>query len=239
MKTRPALEPAPKRPRAPGRRLRLALAGGAMGAATTLVVLVGNAYTLDIPQITVDKGDAGPIANLASPGHAPVPTAGRSGRPVAAASGALGAHAAPTFGGPLLPAMLSSPQGVGEAAQASDDAPDADSAAAPGVLTPATSGATGFAAAPGDGGFGFGSAASGGFGPPSGSGGLLSAPGGASPPASDANTPPAAPPQGFQPLLSAPSLTGPAPEPATWALLTLGLAGVGVTLRAKHRHHAA
>jgi PEP-CTERM motif len=241
MKTRIKPETALKSSRPTGWAWRLGLLAGAAAAASAFVVLIGNAYTLELPQITAGKDKpAAPAPELASQGRAHGFIAWNSGRssPVPAAASAR--YPSAPHGGQLLPAVATTLQAIQDDVRASAEASDDNDGAAP-ELTPVDfpiDGARQAGVSDDDGAlFGFGAAGSDGFGPPSGGGGFLSNPGastggaGASPADSD--------PQGLQPLLAAPGLTGPVPEPATWALLTFGLAGVGAALRSQRRQRSA
>jgi hypothetical protein len=236
MKTSSVSESALKAARPLRPAWRVALAGGVMGGATALAVLIGNTYTLDIPQLSPNRDEVSAPTKALAPSLPPVTRA--TWHPDAShveTASPGGARVAPPHGGMLIAAVLQSVQDVQEAAQAAGDAPGStDAADAPGLLIPTSAHVGGSDVSLADGVFGFGAANSGGFGPASAGGGLLS---GASGPGAGPQPLAADAPQGFQPLLSAPILTGPAPEPATWALMALGLAGVGVALR--RQHHAA
>ncbi|THD62001.1 PEP-CTERM sorting domain-containing protein [Phenylobacterium sp.] len=244
MKTRITPEAALKSSRPTGWGWRLGLFGGVAAAATGLIVLVGNAYTLDIPQVMTNKDVVATSApTFAAPGRARGLVAWNSGRAAPIVGPAAVGHASTPHGGGLLPAVLTTVQDVQDAVRDSDDASD-HSDEAELELTAADfpiDGAYGALASGDDaGGFvGFGSSGSDGFGPPSSGGGFLSNPGGASSGGFGAAPADNNDPQGLQPLLAAPGLTGPIPEPTTWALLTLGLAGIGAVLRGQRHRRSA
>ncbi|HXA38357.1 MAG TPA: PEP-CTERM sorting domain-containing protein [Phenylobacterium sp.] len=227
--------------RAAGRAWGLAAASGLMAGAIALVLMVGNAYTLDIGQADPGADDAAPALKTIAP-QGRVERAAWSSGPVAVAMPAGAAlHPAHRSGAPH--ALLLSLQGVRDAVEPAEEASDGVEADAPGVLIPAAfefSGSADAGSSADDGSFFAGGGNSGELGPPSGGGGFLSSPsgggGGGVGAGGQAATTTS---QGVQPLLAAPGVTGPAPEPSTWALLALGLGGVGAAMRGQRRRRAA
>ncbi len=207
-----------------------------MAGAVALVVMVGNAYTLDIEQAATGPDDAAaPVQTIAPPGHVAGAGGWSHGQGAASTPGATGSH--PFQGGRAPHAVLLALQDFRHAAEpAESGGGDGD---APGMLTPAAFASSGSAddgSSAGDGGFFAGGGNSGELGPPSGGGGFLSSPsGGAGSGVGASGQAATTASQGVQPLLAAPAATGPAPEPSTWALLALGLGGVGAVMRSLRR----
>jgi hypothetical protein len=238
MKTSIALDADLQSPRPMGRTVRTILAGGLMAGAAALVILVGNAVSLDYDQIVLDPDeDPAPLTSIAPPEHASHPISfaaegSQAGAPVTPGA-AIHRNRAPA---PLQVALKAIRDSVEPAAEAADS----DDGDAPGMLVPATfqvgDDGGGFAKASFNGDDSFGDmGGSGMFAPPSaGGGGFLKNPQAAT----GANGQPTGdPPLGLGPVLAALSVAGPVPEPSTWILLTLGLAGIGGAMR-RHRHAA-
>jgi hypothetical protein len=205
--------------------------------------MVGDAYTLDIAQAASSLDEKAPLLKTIAPQGRVDPATWSAARGGAAMPGGAGSQPLRGDGAPHarlldLQDMRDAVEPAGPAEEASDGV-DAD---APGMLIPVAFGFSGSAddgSSAGDGGFFAGGGNSGELGPPSGGGGFLSSPsGGAGSGVGASGQAATTASQGVQPLLATADATGPAPEPSTWALLTLGLGGIGAAMRSQRRRRA-